>query len=166
MSTIRNGILDVLDQDDHRRLQAVASRHVGQDAEDVVHDAFVRALEGGDSFRGEAAPTTWLHRVIVNACVDLWRRRRRLRHREETFLGSPELSVRPRFYESVAVKVALRTLSSDEQRICILHDIVGYTHSEIAAVLQIPAGTSKSRLHGARRRLRLALGHDGSPRGG
>src|SRR5215217_857000 len=61
----------------HQHLCAVAARYVGPDAEDVVQDAFVRALQTGDAFRHEASTATWLHRIAVNICIDRWRRQRR-----------------------------------------------------------------------------------------
>lgn len=65
----------------HQRRQhllAVASPFVGQDAEDIVQDAFERALRHRDQFRHEALPSTWLHRIVVNACISHRRYRRRM----------------------------------------------------------------------------------------
>ena len=156
-----NCILDMINEGDRRKLQAVAFRYVGQEAEDIVHDAFVRALERGDSFRGDAAPTTWLHRVIVNACLDLLRHRHRSDHRLEIMHGAIDSELRSTTFEAVAVRRAFRTLSAGERRICVLHHIIGYTHREVATILGVPLGTTKSRLYQARKRLLSALGHKG-----
>jgi RNA polymerase sigma-70 factor (ECF subfamily) len=58
------------------RLRSVASRLVErQDADDMVQEAYLRALTRGDDFRGESAETTWIHRILVNACLDVRRSR-------------------------------------------------------------------------------------------
>ena len=60
------------------QLRNVASRFVQQDeADDMVQEAYVRALARGDEFRGESTPTTWLYRILVNACLDVRRYRQR-----------------------------------------------------------------------------------------
>jgi len=143
----------------HRRLRAVASTYVGgQDAEDVVHDAFVQALHHSDSFRHEAAPATWLHRVVVNGCINDYRKRRRRRVVDvESNMTHPNLITQADPRNTVMVRAALQALSLDDQRLCILYYVIGYSHREIAATLGIPIGTSKGRLHTARHRLRRLM---------
>jgi RNA polymerase sigma-70 factor (ECF subfamily) len=139
-------------EDSRDRLTALAARYVGQDAEDMVQSVFLRALERISGFRREAAPTTWLHRITVNACVSD-HRKRRLRSRAGLQIARAA-TVRPVSMERTLVRRALATLPGIDRRICILHDVMGYTHQEIAAALRVPEGTSKWRLTLARRRLR------------
>ena len=143
----------------HRRLRALAARYVGgQDAEDVLHDAFVRALQHGDSFRREATPATWLNRVVINACIDDFRKRSRRRMVDiESTSDHPKLTTWPDPQKAILLRAALRSLTPDAQRLCILHDVMGYSHREISASLGIPIGTSKSQLHVARHRLRRLM---------
>ena len=140
----------------HRRLRALAARYVGgQDAEDVLHDACVRALEHRDSFRREAVPATWLHRIVVNACIDDFRKRSRRRLVDiESNVTDPRMATRPVQQTTVLVHAALQSLTLSAQRLCTLYYIMGYSHREISASLGIPIGTSKSQLHVARHRLR------------
>jgi RNA polymerase sigma-70 factor, ECF subfamily len=138
----------------HKHLRKVAFRYAAHDAEDLVHDAFVRALEGGHTLRHPAAATSWLHRILTNAGIDL-RRRDRLR-REHALSDSVE-SRSSRLPDIIAVRDAFHCLPYEDRRICLLFDVLGHTHAEIADVLQIPIGTSKRRLFSARRRLRAQL---------
>jgi RNA polymerase sigma-70 factor (ECF subfamily) len=158
-------ILTATYQRSYTRLRTTASRYVHwQDADDMVQDAFVRALQRESGFRHEASPTTWLHRILVNTCHDERRRRqRRDRIAEAVRAGTPPSAHRTRPLESLGVRAAFGTLSSDDRTICLLYDVLGYTHQEIAAALRIPVGTSKSRLSIARRRLGRTLGESGTP---
>jgi RNA polymerase sigma-70 factor (ECF subfamily) len=139
-----------------RQLRAVAARYVGDDAEDVVQDAFVSALRYGNSFRGESAPLTWLYRIVTNTSIDHCRRRTR---RERASLGDATrpIGADASFEESLALRTALRRLTPEQCRVFVMYDVLGHTHVEIARLLAIPLGTSKSRLSEARRRLRSAL---------
>jgi RNA polymerase sigma-70 factor, ECF subfamily len=144
----------------HQQLCAVAARYVGPDAEDVVQDVFVRALQTGDAFRHEASAATWLHRIAVNICIDRWRRQRRrpeivadLESIDRSFAAP--VSADPS--DTILVRSALQVMSADDQRLCILYYVMGYSHREIATALGIGASTSKSRLHAVRTRLRRAL---------
>ena len=149
-------VVEHLYEHSRRRLRAVAARYVGDDAEDVVQDAFVKALRRGDAFRGDAAPLTWVSRIVVNASIDRCRRRGRWEHAYAHLLPG-RTSAAPGLEESFAIRTALRGLTSDQRRVFVLYHVLGYTHYEISRRLAIPTGTSKSRLADARRRLRQAL---------
>ena len=139
-----------------RRLRAVAARYVGDDAEDIVQDAFVKALRCRDAFRGDAAPLTWVSRIVVNASIDRCRRRTRWEHAYPR-LAPRQAYTTAAFEDSFALRNALRRLSSEQRRVFVLYHVLGYTHHEISRRLSIPTGTSKSRLADARKRLRQAL---------
>jgi RNA polymerase sigma-70 factor (ECF subfamily) len=142
-------------RDSYARLRTTASRYVAwQDADDMVQDAFVRALQAGSRFRHDASPLTWLHRIVVNTCLDEGRRGRRRDRISAAVAASGKSAVeRPQSVEHLGMRTAFRRLSPDDRTICLLYDVLGYTHREIAAALRIPVGTSKSRLSVARRRL-------------
>lgn len=149
-------VVEHLYEHSQRRLRAVAARYVGDDAEDVVQDAFVKVLRYGSAFRGDAAPLTWVSRIVVNASLDRCRRRTRWEH------AHPRLAQRPAttaaaFEDAFTIRNALRRLTRDQRRVFVLYHVLGYTHHEISRRLAIPTGTSKSRLADARRRLRQAL---------
>jgi RNA polymerase sigma-70 factor (ECF subfamily) len=141
----------------HRQLRAAARRLVSpQDADDFVHDAFVNALKARQQVRAEASPATWVYRIVINTCLTAKRRekRRRMVALDDELAAAAHL---PRPAEKRAVREALACVSADDRLICILYDVLGLTHREIAAALVIPVGTSKGRLSNARRRLRALL---------
>lgn len=124
------------------------------DAEDVTQDVFVKVFKKLPSFRGDSAISTWIYRIAVNACLD-FRRHRRLRETvsldDDMEVGSTPLSVY-RLIESVLPKMA-----NGYRAVFVLHDIQGLKHEEIAKVLGITDGASKSQLHRARAFLRKEL---------
>jgi RNA polymerase sigma-70 factor, ECF subfamily len=143
----------------HRdRLWAVALRTLGQpdDAADALQDALLSAYRGAAGFRGNSAVTTWLHRIVVNACLDL-ARRRAVRPTEP--LRDDRASDRPapdtvsERETSLAVLAALRTLPPEQAAAVVLVDIEGYPVNEVAEILDVPVGTVKSRCARARARL-------------
>jgi RNA polymerase sigma-70 factor (ECF subfamily) len=144
----------------YRQLRSVAARFVrGQDADDLVQEAYLRALTRCDEFRGESAQTTWVYRILVNACLD----DRRYRQRRGVQVTLDEAHTRPRtrrwhrLVDRHALRSALASLESTERDVCVMYDVMGYTHPEISRRLGIPVGTSKGRLCTARRRLRRLL---------
>ncbi len=144
----------------HReRLWAVALRTAGSpdDASDALQDAMVSAFRRAGSFRGEAAVTTWLHRIVVNACLDQHRRRRTrptttwIESLHESAHDVDDISNRELQIELERAMVEL----PDEQRAAIvLVDVEGYSVAEAADILECPPGTVKSRC--ARGRAKLA----------
>lgn len=138
------------------RLRAVARRLVeATEAEDVVHDAFLRALQCQDAFRGESTLQTWLYRIVVNAGIDRARRKRReQRVTADVDRGLPEqLAIEDR----IAMRRVLAGLGQWDRRTCLSHYVAGVTLRELSAYQRLPVGTLKSRLFEARRRLRTAL---------
>jgi len=162
----------VLVERHERRVYNLALRMTGheEDAKDATQDAFLSALRKLRSFRGEAAFTTWLHRVTVNACYDLLRKRQRsplLHERPEGEPEPPEPTPSPDHADdtvlSIDVQRALLEVPEDFRVVMILHDVQDLPHDEVAATLGIPVGTVKSRLHRGRVALARALGEQ--PRG-
>jgi RNA polymerase sigma-70 factor, ECF subfamily len=141
------------------------------DAEDVSQEVFLQLLRKAHTFRGESSFSTWLHRLTTN-CVLMEMRRKRRRCVEvstrETSTGTGEngngddpLDSYPApavpLFEQVTLRTAISQLPVGYQRIFELHDVEGHTHEEIAALLGIQDGTSKSQLHKARVRMRGLL---------
>jgi RNA polymerase sigma-70 factor (ECF subfamily) len=143
----------------HRdRLWAVALRTLGQpeDAADALQNALLSAYRGAAGFRGGSAVTTWLHRIVINACLDL--ARRRSVRPTEPLLDDPasDLADRDTVSEretSLAVMAALRTLPPEQAAAVVLVDIEGFPVNEVAEMLEVPVGTVKSRCARARARL-------------
>ena len=143
------------------RVNGLARRMVGADeADELTQDVFVRAWEKLGTFRGEAAFGTWLHRLAVNLL--LGHRRVRRRHGER-FSDDEEAveraGTRPMDAAiSVDLEAAIGRLPDGARRVFVLHDVEGYRHEEIADMLGVTTGTSKSQLHRARMILREHLG--------
>jgi RNA polymerase sigma-70 factor (ECF subfamily) len=148
----------------HRdRLWAVALRTLAdrEEAADAVQDALVSAYRRADSYRGEAAVTTWLHRIVVNACLDRMRRRKArptspLPEHEDTseVLGDEVVHDPAEQTERRSiVMAALAQLSEDHRRAVVLVDMEGYSVDEAAELLGCPSGTVKSRCARARAKL-------------
>ena len=138
----------------HRdRLWAVALRTLGhpEDAADALQDALLSAYRGAAGFRGGSAVTTWLHRIVVNACLDL-ARRRAVRPTEPLRLDpASEPPGRDRMADretSLAVLAALRALPPDQAAAVVLVDIEGYPVNEVAQMLQVPPAPSRAAARG------------------
>ena len=140
-------------------LRRLALRLLGGDhgaADDVLQDAWIRAATGLSAFRFESALRTWLCGIVINCCREARRRRR-----PEEALEADELPA-PAFSASSALDLerVVVGLAEGYREVLVLHDVMGYTHREIASRLGIEEGTSKSQLFLARRALRRRLeGH-------
>jgi RNA polymerase sigma-70 factor (ECF subfamily) len=128
---------------------------------DLTQDVFIRAFDQLSRFRGEAAFSTWIHRIAVSVTLNALRKVRRLRTRELSLEGAlhvPDETTAPSDPElRERLTRAIEALPTGARASVILHDIEGYTHVEIAAMLGIAVGTSKARLFDARVKLRQAL---------
>jgi RNA polymerase sigma-70 factor, ECF subfamily len=131
----------------------------GRDTDELTQDVFVRVWQKLGSFRGDAAFSTWLHRLAVNVVIERFRsektRQQRLRDGDDIFatIASP---MRSRDL-MMDFETALTNLPDGAREIFVLHDVEGYKHHEIATLLDISAGTSKAQLHRARMMLRRQL---------
>lgn len=126
-------------------------------AEELTQDAFVRAWERRHQFQGHSTFSTWLHAVAVSVVLNALRRRRRDEARVSDDV-SDAIAARGRCpYEEIDLKAAIATLPCRARRVFELHAIDGYKHDEIALMLGVSSGTSKSLLHHSRTRLRARL---------
>ena len=154
----------------HRdRLWAVALRTIGdrEEAADAVQDALLSAHRNAARFRGDSAVTTWLHRIVVNACLD--RIRRRQAHptvplpdggHTDGATGGAEPAAPPQDHDTaLVVRQALAALPADQRAALVLVDVQGYPVAEAAAILGVAEGTVKSRCARGRARMAAVLGH-------
>ncbi|HXY73019.1 MAG TPA: sigma-70 family RNA polymerase sigma factor [Actinomycetota bacterium] len=148
-----------------RRVYNLALRMLGrsEDARDAAQDAFVSCYRNLSKFRGEAAFSTWLHRIAVNACYDVLRRRRDVLGLDEAPEPPPAADHGDAVTTSVDVRRALLAIPDEFRTVLVLHDIQDLGYDEIARILEVPVGTVKSRLHRARVALGRALGGEPSP---
>lgn len=149
----------------HRdRLWAVALRTLRDpdEAADALQDALISAFRAAGTFRAEAAVTTWLHRIVVNACLDRMRRRQ-----ARPTVALPERGVgepadrRDRMAErdtALTVEAALGSLPVEQRSAIALVDIEGYSVADTARILGVAEGTVKSRCARGRARLAILLG--------
>jgi len=144
----------------HRdRMWRVALRTLGNqdDAADALQDALLSAYRGAAGYRGDAQVTTWLHRIVVNSCLDLARRRASRPTSPLTDAAAdalPTVDVLSGREDSAMILVALRELPPEQAAAIVLVDVEGYPVAEVATILDVPPGTVKSRC--ARGRARLA----------
>jgi RNA polymerase sigma-70 factor (ECF subfamily) len=145
------------------RMKSVAVQLLGNrsDAEDAVQDAFLKACRGAGSFRGQSAFSTWVYRILVNACHDL-RRRRRSREESLTPDDTPlETAHRPSETGRERLRVELRQaidgLQPMNRSVFVLFEVEGFSHREIAEILGIPEGTSRNLLFRTKRELQEIL---------
>ena len=153
-----------------RRVYGLALRIVGpSDAEEVAQEAFIRIFRGLPKFRGDAALSTWIYRLAVNAALSHRSRRAGARlpiDDNQTEAGGIETqpAAQPATGDAVLrarLERALAELPAGYRTVVVLHDVEGLEHEEIAAILNCHVGTSKSQLHKARARLRAILQADG-----
>jgi len=144
------------------------------DAEDLTQDAFIQVFRKLGTFRGDSAFSTWLYRVAVNTVLMSLRRRKP----KQVSLDEPvciDHAMVPRDFgrndpelsgtvDRIALIRAIKELPEGYRRIFILHEVEGYQHHEIAAMLRCSVGNSKSQLHKAKLKIRelLMLSNDGT----
>jgi RNA polymerase sigma-70 factor (ECF subfamily) len=130
-------------------------------AEDATQEALVRAWRDLPTLRDVERFDAWLYRLVVRSCADIGRRRRRWRAELSVVTIEPvEADRTAELADRDQLERGLRRLSDAQRTILILHFYAGLSPSEAAEVLEIPAGTAKSRLHYAIDALRAALAAD------
>ncbi|MCW0214118.1 MAG: RNA polymerase sigma factor SigM [Pseudonocardia sp.] len=132
-----------------------------EDARDVLQEAVLAAYRAEGRFRGDASVSTWLHRIVVNRCLDALRARRG----RPPSTGWPERDlpdphdVAAALITRLTVTDALALLPVEQRVALVLVDVQGWPVEEAAAILGVPSGTVKSRCARGRRRLAPILGH-------
>lgn len=133
-----------------------------EDALEVAHDAFLNAFRALDRFERGRPFRPWFRRVLVRCAVDHHRSTRRHRRTVETAADPPEVAAPAAVLDALQADDVLRllaALSADERAVFNLYEVEGYSHDEIAGLLGVAPGTSRSHLARAKRRLR-ALYHE------
>jgi RNA polymerase sigma-70 factor (ECF subfamily) len=144
------------------RVYGLAYRMAGDEnlAEEFTQQTFVRAFDKLETFRGESKLSTWLHRIATSVVLNGLRGVRRFRSRETDLEAGNRVAHRAeevepdlkrRLYE------AIDALPDNHRAVFVMHEIEGYKHQEIAEIMEIRVGTSKSHLHRARATLRDKL---------
>lgn len=134
------------------------------EAEDLAQEAFIQLFRKIGSFRGDSAFTTWLHRLTVNQCL-MHFRKRSVKLEKTTEEGETPVQIvsgteNPNsmpVMDRIALDNALTQLPPGYRTVFVLHDVEGHEHEEIAKMLGVAVGTSKSQLHKARMKLRKIL---------
>jgi len=157
------------------RLRSLALRFCGSrdDADDLVQEVFLQAWRNWDAFEGRSSPLTWLYTIAARACQRMHRRRsgepeRTMSLDEPMAFGAPRIGVVPSDADGPVaetlrrearehLEAAIAALPTDFRMPLVLKEIVGLSIAEIAAVIDVPEATVKTRLHRARVRLRAAL---------
>ncbi|MGO8814351.1 MAG: RNA polymerase sigma factor [Terriglobia bacterium] len=174
---------DALYEKYQRRVYRQCFRMLGnaEDAEDLTQEVFLQLYRKAHTFRGESTFSTWLHRLTVNTVLMRLRRNRRWREVVTSMDAPPgvqqevsDVLTKVRALpapatdtlDRISLDVAIAQLSSGYKEIFLLHDQEGYRHDEIAKLLGITEGTSKSQLHKARLKLRELIVTAGKRRDG
>ncbi|RDI61536.1 RNA polymerase ECF family sigma subunit [Nocardia pseudobrasiliensis] len=146
---------------DHLWQVALRTSYTAEDAADSLQDALLSAHRGAASFRGEAEVRSWLHRIVVNACLD---RIRRNKSRASVSLSDETVAEPAAERDDIAhreismvVDAALFTLPEDQRAALVAIDMEGYTVAEAARLLGVAEGTIKSRCARGRKRLQQEL---------
>lgn len=150
----------------HRRTYSLTLRMTSSqtEAEDLTQEVFIQLFRKIGSFRGDSAFSTWLHRLTVNQVLMHFRRRSVKNERtsddgeipEQTVHGTANPNKMP-VIDRIALKNAIAELPNGYRNVFVLHDVEGFEHEEVARLMGISVGTSKSQLHKARLKLRGLL---------
>jgi len=166
------------------RMKSLARNLLGHqtDAEDAVQETFLKVYRGAASFRGSAALSTWIYRILVNTCYDVLRRRKR--RGEEALepagpsVGASSASEAHRAAAAsavvasgdhplrLAIEQSLSLLAPRQRTVFLLSAVEGFSHREIAQVLDVTEGASRTLLFEAKRKLQELLWAPGASRTG
>ena len=138
------------------------------DASDVLQDAFLKVYDSINAFRQESAFETWLYRIVVNLSIDAVKKRKRQQESMASLSEVSDVHQNPDIQQDPTrqaernelqewVTQAVNSLSIKHRSVVILHELEGLSHPQIADILDCSEGTVRSRLHYARKRLRVLL---------
>jgi RNA polymerase sigma-70 factor (ECF subfamily) len=145
------------------RVYNLACRLAGNptDGEDLLQEIFVQVYRKLDGFKGDSAVGTWIYRLATNLCLDYLRGReakaRRLHDTIDDESTVPTPAARPVRADRLDLERAIARLSPGYRAAFVLHDVEGFEHREVATLLGIAEGTSKSQVHKARLKIREYL---------
>jgi RNA polymerase sigma-70 factor (ECF subfamily) len=161
---------ETLFHQNRQRIYSVCLRMIGNtaEAEELTQEAFLQVFRKIHTFRGESAFSTWLHRLAVNVVLMRLRKKTVAVTSLEDTSGGDEFDEQKREYgapdhvlagsiDRLHLERAIAQLPPGYKKMFVLHDVHGYEHHEIATMLGVSIGNSKSQLHKARARLRKLL---------
>ena len=126
------------------------------DAEDVMHDAYIRIYQSASSYQPRGKPLAWILTIVRNLCYNAIRQQKPTATIDESesfsFEGHEQASV-----DRIVLKKALEILDSQERQIVMLHALAGMKHREVAELLELPTGTVLSKYHRALNKLRVEV---------
>jgi RNA polymerase sigma-70 factor (ECF subfamily) len=137
------------------RMKSIAFHMLGDraDAEDAVQEAFLKIYRGAGTIQFDSHLGPWIYRIVLNCCYDTGRKRRRQ--------AEAPLTVEPAIPNNAPLQVALRRalerIHPQYRMVFWLFEVEGFRHSEVAAILEIPEGTSKKWLFEAKQELKRLL---------
>lgn len=151
-------------------MKSVARNLLGReaDAEDAVQETFLKVYRGAASFRGASSLMTWIYRILVNTCYDALRKRQR--HPEDALESGapgegPTLAAAAGDHPlRIAIEQSLSRLAPRQRAVFLLSAVEGFSHREIAAVLDVSEGASRTLLFEAKRRMQDLLWAGGAAR--
>jgi RNA polymerase sigma-70 factor (ECF subfamily) len=137
------------------RMKSLAFHLLGNraDAEDTVQEAFLKVYRAVQGFDGHSTLATWIYRILLNCCYDVIRKRQRLAENP----APAEFSMDSKLPLKIALERALSLLNERQRIVFLMFEVEGLKHSEIAGILEVPEGTSRSWLFEAKCRLKRML---------
>jgi RNA polymerase sigma-70 factor (ECF subfamily) len=123
------------------------------DAEDAVQETFLKVYRSVGSFEGQSSLGTWIYRILLNTCYDQGRKRQRLKEAGPP----PEVASRSDVPLRITLERAINRLNDRHRTVFLLFEVEGLKHSEIASILEVPEGTSRTWLFEAKRELKRTL---------
>lgn len=139
------------------RMKSVAMLMLGNqsDAEDAVQETFLKLFRTIGGFTGQCSLATWIFKILVNTCRDEGRRRARVKAGEAQM--EPPAPLQPGVTLKLALENALGRLQEQHRTVFLLFEVEGLRHTEIASILEVPEGTSRSWLFEAKQELKRLL---------
>jgi RNA polymerase sigma-70 factor (ECF subfamily) len=138
------------------RMKSIAFHMLGSrpDAEDAVQETFLKVYRSVNAFEGQSSLGTWIYRILLNTCYDHGRKRQRLR---ESDAALPDIPSRTDVPLRISLERAIERLNERHRTVFLLFEVEGLKHSEIATILEVPEGTSRTWLFEAKRELKRTL---------
>ena len=139
---------------------AIRIHHNFQDAEDALQETFVKIYKALPGFKGECKLSTWIYKILLNTCFSSLKQKKSSAERifklsKDELANSTEQDENP--INNLILEQEIASLPVGYRSVFVLHEVEGFSHEEIADMLEITIGTSKSQLFKAKKMLRLRL---------
>ncbi len=137
------------------RMKSLAFHLLGSraDAEDSVQETFLKVYRAAQNFEGHSSISTWIYRILLNCCYDIIRKRQRLAESA----APAEFHSENKLPMKIAIERALGQIGERQRLVFLMFEVEGLRHSEIASILEVPEGTSRSWLFEAKSQLKRLL---------